>query len=171
MIKNEILRIWVNRVFAFIAGGLVVFIVLQFTIGSINDDLSKQTKAFDDIKYEAGRLLEESKTYFENNDYNNAKRRLDTLFEKHSTSKEAIEGKTLYVKIEKAQEEADKKWAAAVMGIRNEWEKSMAKQWREELNNQFEKERDALEKNMDNKLNNEWNNSESQIRMEWEKKI
>ena len=171
MIKNEMLRIWVNRVFAFLAGGLIVFIILQFTIGSINNDLSKQNKALDEIKYESGRLLEESKLSFEKNDYENAKAKLNTLFEKHPASKEAIEGKTLYVEIEKVQEEADKEWDAVETGIRDEWEKSMTILWREELNQEFEKKRDTMEKEMDNKLESEWNKKESQIRIEWEKKI
>ena len=32
MIKNEMVRIWVNRVFSFLAGAVVLFIILQVAV-------------------------------------------------------------------------------------------------------------------------------------------
>ncbi|MBN1698436.1 MAG: hypothetical protein JW881_13055 [Spirochaetales bacterium] len=168
MIKNEIVRMWVNRVFAFLAGGLTIFIILQFTtVSYIEGQNTKLNKELDQIKYEPGRLFEQGKTYFENNDYNNAKRILNTLFEKHPISKETAEGRALYVKIEEKQKERDKKWDAAVGGIRKEWAKSMAIQLKEK----FEREREQLEKDMDSNLDREWERMKNEIRKEWEKQI
>lgn len=166
MIKNEIIRIWVNRVFAFLAGGLLVFIIMQFTVLVIAEGQNEELrKELDEIKYEPGRLLDEGKSYFEKNDYNNAKRILNTLFEKHPISEEVTEGKTLYTKVEKKQEEMDKKWDAAVTGIREEWAKKMAVQLKEE----FEKDRKQLEKDMNYNLDREWEKMKNEIRAEWEK--
>lgn len=175
MIKNEIVRMWVNRVISFLLGGLIVFIILQSTIVSVTEGQNKALKKdLDEIKYEPGRLLDQSKTYFENNDYDNAKRILDTLFEKHPISEETAEGKTLYAKIEKQQVEMDKKWDAAVAGIREDWAKKMVAKFKEEFEKEreeFEKEREQFEKDMDNHLDKEWEKMKSQIREEWEKQI
>ena len=165
IIKNEIIRIWVNRFFAFLAGGLLLFIIMQFTVMSVAEGQKKELKMeLDEIKYEPGRLLGEAKLYFEKNDYNNAKRKLNTLFEKHPISEEATEGKTLYTKVEKKQEEMDKKWDAAVTKIREEWAKKMAVQLKE----QFEKDREQLEKDMNYNLDREWEKMKNKIREEWE---
>ena len=166
MIKNEKARIWVNRVFAFLAGAFVIYIILQITVISVatrqNAELKKN---LDVIQYEPGRLLDEGKIYFKKNDYKSAKEILNTLSEKHPTSKESIEGKTLYIEIEKKQEEMNKKWNAAVVGIRREWAKTMAMQLREK----FEKEKGQMEKDMNNNLDSEWEKIKDQIREEWEK--
>jgi uncharacterized membrane-anchored protein YhcB (DUF1043 family) len=166
MIKNETTRIWVNRVFAFLAGAFVLFIILQIAVisGAKRQNIELK-KNLDEIQYEPGRLLDEGKIYFEKNDYKRAKEILNTLFEKHPTSKERIEGKTLYTEIEKKQEEINNKWDAAVVGIRREWAKTMAMQLREK----FEKERGQMEKDMNNNLDSEWEKIKDQIREDWEK--
>jgi len=166
VIKNEKARIWVNRVFAFIVGGLLVFLIMNFSVAE------KLRKELDESKYEATRLLNDAEAYFENGNYGRAKETLNTLFEKRPGSKEAAEGKRLYAEVElvvekeqKFQKELNRKWEAAVAGIREEWSKSMAGQLREN----FEKDREELEKNMDDILDAEWEKMKDKIREEWEK--
>jgi len=166
MIKNEKARIWVNRIVSLIIAGGLMFLIMNFVVAQ------KIRKELDECKYEATVLLNDAKAFFENDNYNKVKETLDTLFEKHPSSNEAIEGKKLYAEIETAvqkeqelQKELDKKWEAAVGGIREEWAKTMAAQLRVE----FEKTRDQLEKDMDEVLNKEWEKMKDQIREEWEK--
>ncbi|MCK4829950.1 hypothetical protein KA005_80250 [bacterium] len=166
MIKNEKARIWVNRIVSLIIAGGLMFLIMNFVVAQ------KIRKELDECKYEATVLLNDAKAFFENDNYNKVKETLDTLFEKHPSSNEAIEGKKLYAEIETAvqkeqelQKELDKKWEAAVGGIRGEWAKTMAAQLRVE----FEKTRDQLEKDMDEVLNKEWEKMKDQIREEWEK--
>ncbi|MBN2531514.1 MAG: hypothetical protein JXB88_01415 [Spirochaetales bacterium] len=168
MIKNERIRMWVNRIVAFLAGALILFIFLQSTVVSVTEDRNKElVKQLDEIRYEPGRLLNEGKTYFEKNEYDNAKGILNTLFGKHPVSEETAQGKTLYAKIEKLQEEMDKKWEAAVKSIREEWTKKMVTQLKKKL----ETEREDLIKNMDSNLDKEWEKVKDGIRKEWEKQI
>jgi hypothetical protein len=169
MIKNEKARMWFNRIFSFIIGGLLIFLVMTLTVVS---NVKKQNKELTMKLYEPNGLLTDAKTFFENNDYKTAKEKLDTLFEKHPDSNEAIEGKKLYAELEiamqKQQElqiELNKKWEAAVGGIRAGWAKTMAAQLRSE----FEKNREQLEKDMDEVLNKEWEKMKDQVREEWEK--
>ena len=75
------------------------------------------------------------------------------------------EGKQLYAQIEAEQNALDKKWEAAAGAIREEWAITMAAQLRAE----FEKDRETLEKNMDDVLNTEWDKMKDRIREEWEK--
>jgi len=166
MIKNEKARIWVNRIVSLIIAGGLMFLIMNFVVAQ------KIRKELDECKYEATVLLNDAKAFFENDNYNKGIETLDTLFEKHPSSNEAIEGKKLYAEIETAvqkeqelQKELDKKWEAAVGGIRGEWAKTMAAQLRVE----FEKTRDQLEKDMDEVLNKEWEKMKDQIREEWEK--
>ena len=166
MIKNEKARIWVNRIVSLIIAGGLMFLIMNFVVAQ------KIRKELDECKYEATVLLNDAKAFFENDNYNKAKETLDTLFEKHPSSNEAIEGKKLYAEIETAvrkeqelQEELDSKWEVVVGGIREEWAKTMAAQLRVE----FEKTRDQLEKDMDEVLNKEWEKMKDQIREEWEK--
>jgi hypothetical protein len=171
---KENVRIWVNRVFAFLFGGFLLFLIMNFGLvshfKSLNEELKKE---LDECKYEANRLLNDAKAYFENKDYDKAKETLNTLFEKHPGSNETAEGKKVYIELEdtvkkeqKEQEELDKKWEAAVGGVREEWAKKMATQLREEL----VAEREKLEKDMDGILDREWEKMKAEIREEWEKK-
>jgi hypothetical protein len=161
MIKNIMIRVWVNRVFAFLAGGLLIFIIMQTTIVSFTQDQNiKLTKEIDEIKYAPGRLLEEGRAYFEKNDYDNAQKILTTLFEKHPVSEETKLGRMLYAKIENMQIEMDKKWNAALPGIREEWTKKMTVQLKEQF-----------EKDIKNNLDREWENTKRQIKEEWKSQI
>lgn len=166
MIQNVTARVWVNRIFSFLAGGLLLFIILQVSLIS---DLKKRneelTKELDESKYEPSRLLSEGKAYFEKSDYDNAIKTLQTLFEKHPAAKEVAEGKMLFTEIESKQIEMDAKWDAAVGEIREEWAKTLAAQLKEK----FETEREQLEKDMNYNLDREWEKMKDKIREEWEK--
>jgi hypothetical protein len=159
MIKNEKARIWTNRIVSLVIAGGLMFLIMNYGVAE------KLRKELDSSKYEATGLLNDANAYFENKDYYRAKETLNTLFEKRPGSIEAVEGKKLYTQMEEAQKALDTKWEAAVGGIREEWAIAMAAQLRED----FKKEGEELEKNMDNKLNNEWEKMKDTIREEWEK--
>ena len=166
MIKNEKARMWVNRIVSLIIAGGLMFLVMNFYVAG------KIRKELDECKYEATGLLNDAKASFENKDYDKAKETLNTLFIKHPDSNETAEGKKVYAEIEDAvknQEELDKKWEAAVGGIREKWAKTMVVQLREQLKEKAITEKDELEKNMDDMLNSEWDKVKEEIREEWEK--
>jgi len=162
MIQNEKTRIWVNRVIAFLVGALLIYAVISLSVvknvKAENEELKKEL-------YEPGRLLTSAKGLFENRNYGEAKKTLDTLFENHPGASEMAEGKQLYAEIEAEQNALDKKWEAAVGAIREEWATTMATQLRAE----FEKDRETLETNMNDVLNTEWDKMKDRIRDEWEK--
>jgi hypothetical protein len=159
MIKNDKTRIWVNRIASMVIAGGLMFLVMNF---AVSDKLRKELDA---SKYEATELLKDAQAYFENEDYGRAKQTLTTLFEERPSSKEAVEGKKLYTQIETVQKELDVKWEAAVGGIREEWAIAMATKLRED----FRKEGEKLEKNMEDLLNSEWEEMKDSIREEFEK--
>jgi len=170
MIKNEKARIWVNRIVSLIIAGGLMFLIMNLYVAE------KIRKELDECKYEANRLLNDSKAYFENKDYDKAKETLNTLFEKHPGSNETAEGKKVYTVIEdtekkeqKKQEEMDIKWEAAVGGIQEGWAKTMAAQLREQLKEKANKEKEELEKDMNDVLNEEWEKVKDKVREEWEK--
>ena len=159
MIKNDKTRIWVNRIASMVIAGGLMFLVMNY---AVTDKLRKELDA---SKYEATELLKDAQAYFENEDYGRAKETLTTLFEKRPSSKEAVEGKKLYTQMETSQKELDGKWEAAVGGIREEWAIAMATKLRED----FKKEGEQLEKNMEDLLNSEWEEMKDSIREEFEK--
>ncbi len=165
MIKNEKVRIWVNRVFAFLVGGALVFLILNVTlVSSIKNQNEELKKGLEESQYGAKRLLDNAKAYFEDKEYVKAKETLDTLFEKQPGSNETAEGKKMYTEVQdmikkeqKKQEEMDKKWEVAVEAIQEKWQKEKAAQLRE----QFEKE-------VNDTLDKEWEKVKEKIREEWE---
>ena len=159
MIKNDKTRIWVNRIGSMVIAGGLMFLVMNY---AVSDKLRKELDA---SKYEATELLKDAQAYFDNEDYGRAKETLTTLFEKRPSSKEAVEGKKLYTQMETSQKELDTKWEAAVGGIREEWAIAMATKLRED----FKKEGEQLEKNMEDLLNSEWEEMKDSIRQEFEK--
>ena len=164
--KNGKSKIWINRIVSLIIAGGLMFLVMNFYVAN------KIREELDECKYEATLLLNDAKASFENKDYDKAKETLNTLFIKHPDSNETAEGKKVYAEIEDAvknQEELDKKWEAAVGGIREEWAKTMVVQLREQLKEKAITEKDELEKNMDDMLNSEWDKVKEEIREEWEK--
>jgi len=168
MIKNESARTWVNRIVAFLAGGLLIFIVLQVTIISDAAVANNQLKSqLDTMKFEPAKLLAEAKTFYGSNKYASAKETLDLLFIKHPASAEAGEGKVLYAAVDVRQTAMDKKWDAAEAGIREAWTKNMTVQ----LKAQFEKERAQQEADMIANLDNEWEKAKARVRADWENQI
>jgi len=162
MIKNENTRMWVNRVFAFLFGALLIFLIMNF---SIVRNVKNENAELKSELYEANRLLTDAKALYENKNYGAAIETLNSLFEKHPGSPEMAEGKQLFTEIEAEQKSLDKKWETAVVGIRAEWAKKMAA----ELRAQFEKDRETLETNMNDVLDTEWEKMKDEIRKEWEK--
>jgi hypothetical protein len=59
----------------------------------------------------------------------------------------------------------DRKWETAVAAIRAEWAKKMAAG----LRAQFEKDKETLEKNINDNLYAEWEKMKVTISVEWEK--
>ena len=166
MIQNETTRVWVNRIFAFVVGGLLLFLIMNFSVAE------KLRKELDESKYEAGRLLSDAKANFENKRYDSARESLTMLTEKHPGSNEAVEGNALYTVIEtavqtelKMQSEMDLKWGEAAEGVRKEWELKTAAEMRDKL----VKESDQLEKDMNKILAEEWEKNKTKVREEWEK--
>lgn len=166
MSKNEKAKIWVNRLVSLIIAGGLMFLVMNYIVAE------KIRKELDECKYEAAALLNDAKASFEYKDYDKAKKTLNTLFIKYPDSNETAEGKKVYAEIEDAvknQEELDKKWEAAVGGIREEWAKTMAVQLREQLKEKAGKDEEELERDMDYMLNREWEKVKEETREEWEK--
>jgi hypothetical protein len=162
MIKNEKARIWVNRVLAFLVGALFIYAVMSL---SIVKNVKEENVALKKELYDSSRLLTNAKGFYENKNYGEAMKALETLFEKHPGSTEMVEGKPLYAKIEAEKKALDQKWEAAVGAIREEWAITMAAQ----LRDKFEKDRKTLEENMEDVLNTEWDKMKDKIREEWEK--
>jgi hypothetical protein len=155
-------RIWVNRVFAFLIGAVLIYAVMSLSVvknvKAENAELKKEL-------YDPGKLLTSAKELFGNRNYSEATKTLDTLFEKHPGASEVAEGKQLYAEVEAEQNALDKKWEAAVGAIREEWATKMAAQ----LRATSEKDRVTMETNMNDLLNTEWDKMKDKIREEWEK--
>lgn len=161
MIQNEKVRIWVNRVFAFLVGALLIYAVMSL---SVVQNVKEENEKLKKELYDPGKLLTSAKELFGNRNYGEAKKTLESLFEKHPGASEMVEGKQLYADLEAEQNALDKKWEAAAGAIREEWAIMMAAQLRAE----FEKDRETLEKNMNDVLNTEWDKMKNKIREEWE---
>ena len=165
MIQNEKGRIWVNRIVAFLFGGLIVLAVMSFAVVSpLKDENATVTTQLNEIRTGAVRLLGEATVQFQNKSYDAAKKTLDVLIKEHPTSDEAAQGKQLYAEIEAIVREMDEKWGAASPEIRAEWEKTRTAELRANL----EKERLLVETNLADTLNKEWESSKLDIRREWE---
>jgi hypothetical protein len=165
MAKSEKGRILLNRIVSFLAGGLLVFAVLSFTvIGSAKKQITDLTSALDASQYEAGRLLAEAKNYLAEDNFAAAMSALNVLFEKQPGSAETVEGRKLALTIETAEKAANAKWEAAMPGIRKQWASDLASQLRAKM----EATRVQLEKDMNDTINQEWENSIASIRKAWE---
>ena len=154
MSENGKGRVWVNRVVAFLGGALLLYAVMSLSVVKNVKDENKVLKV---ELYDAARLLTSAKGSYENINYSDAKATLDTLFEKHPSAIETVEGKRLYAEIEAEQNALDAKWESAMGAIREEWATTMATQMRAE----FEKDREAMENNMTDVLNTEWETNKS----------
>jgi hypothetical protein len=158
-------RMWVNRIVAFLGGGLVVAIVLSIAlVGPVNSRNKALKTELDEIQNGAPRLLAEAKAFAEGKDYDNALKTLDVLFVQQPASKEAIEGKKLYATIEATVRDSNMKWEGAMTSIRKAWEKTTAAQLREQG-------RAQVESDMAETLKKEWEKVKDQIRKAWEQDL
>jgi hypothetical protein len=155
----------VNRVLAFLAGGVVVLAIMSFAavapVRSQNEILASQLDA---VQNDAARLLGEAKVLVQSRSYENAQRALNTLFEKQPGSSQALEGRALYAEIETTVQERDRKWEAASGAIRLDWQEAKAA----ELRAKSEQDRELMEKSLSETLDREWEQAKAAIRSEWE---
>ena len=166
MIKNENGRIWVNRVLAFVVGGLIVLAVMSLAVvAPVRAEKEALAKQLDEVQNGAARLLAEAKVLVESKSYDSALKTLSTLFEKQPGSSQVIEGRKLYADIEITVQAKEQKWEAAVGAIRTAWEKATAA----ELLAKAEQDKQLVETGMAETLVKEWNNVKDQIRQDWEK--
>ncbi len=166
MAQKEKKQVWINRVLAFLFGGLVVFAVMSLAVTvPVKSRNATLTKQIDEIQYGAARLLDEANAFILIGSYEKAKSSLESLFEKHPASLEAAEGTALYVEIEATLHESEMKWDAAVETVKTAWESTRA----EEIRAEFEQKRVLMETTMSETLAKEWEKSEATVREEWEK--
>ena len=166
MTKKETMKRYAGRLGFFLAGGLLVFAVMSFTVVNTAQKQNEQlTETLDTSRYEAGRLLADAKAQYEASDYIEAKESLTALFANQPGSQEAVEGKKLMAIVENAEQAANAKWEAAMPGIKQEWGDALAAEIRAEA----DAERAKLEANMDETINKEWDKVKDKVRENWEK--
>ena len=158
MSMNEKTRMTVNRVVALLAGGLLVFAVMSFSVVSnANARIDELSQALDTSRHEAGRLLADAEEQLAAGDYARATRSLETLFEHQPGSAEATEGRALLITVKSQEQETNARWDAAVPEIRAQWTADYAANFRAEM-----------EENMDKKTSDEWAKVANDIREAWE---
>jgi predicted Zn-dependent protease len=164
---NERGKIWVNRLLAFAAGGLLVFAIMSLAVVTpVRREKEALAKQLDEVQNGAARLLAEAKVLVESKSYDNALETLNTLFEKQPGSSEMVEGRKLYTEIEIAVQAKEQKWEAAVGAIRAAWEKARAA----ELLAKAEQDKQLAQTSIAETLVKEWESAKDQIRQEWENK-
>ena len=153
VIGNEGVRVWVNRVIAFLAGGVVVLIVMSAAaVAPVKSQVAALTAELNEAQFGAAELLSEAKMLVASKDYERAQGALQALFDKHPGSGESAEGRKLDTELLTLVQARDQRWEAAVVGVREAWAKAAAT----ELRAQSEKHRVELERNMDTVLEREW---------------
>jgi predicted Zn-dependent protease len=158
-------KIWVNRLLAFVAGGLLVFAIMSLAVVTpVRNEKAALAKQLDEVQNGAARLLAEAKVLAESKSYDNALETLNTLFEKQPGSSEVVEGRKLYTEIEISVKAKEQKWEAAVGAIRAAWEKARAA----ELLAKAEQDKQLAETSMAETLITEWEKAKDQIRQDWE---
>jgi predicted Zn-dependent protease len=162
---NERGKIWVNRLLAFVAGGLLVFAIMSLAVVTpVRNEKEALAKQLDEVQNGAARLLAEAKVLTENKSYDSALETLTTLFEKQPGSSEVVEGRKLYTEIEISVKAKEQKWEAAVGAIRAAWEKARAA----ELLAKAEQDKQLAETSLAETLTTEWEKAKDQIRQDWE---
>lgn len=165
MTKTETLKLYAGRIGLFLAGGLLVFAVMSFTVvNTANKQNEQLTETLDTSRYEAGRLLADAEAQYENGDFIEAKKSLTALFENQPGSPEASEGKKLMVNVVSAEKAANAAWEAAMPGIKQEWGATLAAEIRAEA----DAERAKVEARMEETINKEWDKEKDKIRENWE---
>ena len=159
-------------ILSFAAGGLVVFLILYFTVVmGLNRDYNETKEKLAD---EPGKLLDRAEKHFENGDYDRANETLEKLSEKYPNSGEAVEGEELSVEIERTIEEEngrrkalDREWEKAEEVVKDGWKKAQAAFLRKEM----ERRMAQLESNLDEILEGEWERIKRRARKEWEEMV
>jgi len=156
---------FVKRIFSFLAGALLTFAVMSFTVvakeKAQNADL---TAALDASRYQAGRLLSDARAQLANREYEGARTSLGTLFEKYPGSTESAAGKVLFAEVAEANKAADAKWAKVLPDIKQKWTADRVAAIRGES----EAARLQMEKGLSDKLAQEWENAKDAVRKDWE---
>ncbi len=166
MTKTESMKLYAGRIALFLAGGLLVFAVMSFTVvNTVKKQNEELTKTLDISRYEPGRLLADAEAQLESKNYIEAKESLTTLFTNQPGWEEAGEGKALMMIIEEAEKVANANWEAAMPDVKQKWSEELAA----EILTKSDKERTVLEENMDETINKEWEKVKSEVREEWEK--
>jgi len=164
---NESGRIWMNRLVAFVAGGLLVLAIMSFAVVTpVRRDREALAKQLDEVQNGAARLLSEAKGFVENKSYGKALETLNTLFTKQPGSSEVVEGRKLFTEIEIKTRANQQKWEAAVGAIRAAWEKARAA----ELLAKAEQDKQLAATSIADTLVKEWESAKDRIRQEWENK-
>jgi hypothetical protein len=157
-------RVWVNRIVAFLGGGLLTLLVLSIAVtGPANNRNKMITAELDQIRNGAPRLLAEARAFADSKDYVNTLKTLDVLFVQQPVSTEAVEGRKLYAATQKTILDGNTRWDAAMVSIRSAWEKTTAAQLREQARTQ-------VESDMTDTLAKEWDKAKDQIRRDWEER-
>jgi len=165
MTKSDGPRVWANRLLSFVAGGLLVLIIMSLAVVSpVKSENVALTKQLDELENGAARLLGEAGAYMANGSYSNALRTLETLLEKHPGSNEAVEGKTLSAEITTVIALNNEKWEASMTAVRSAWEKSTAAKLRADA----DAVRQGVDATMADTLDAQWEQNKTRIRQEWE---
>lgn len=155
--KDEKSRLTINRIIAFVAGGLLVFLAMSATVVSgANKQVADLKQQLEASVYEPGKLMAAAKAEVQSKDYKKAGETLNALFEKHPGSPEAVQGKILYDSAMASEKKLNDKWDVAVVDIRNKW----ASQEGLRLRTQYEKD-------LGDTLNQEWDKVKDQMRVDW----
>lgn len=167
MSNGENTKVIVKRIATFLAGALLTFAVMSFTVVAKEKKQNEElTAALDASRYESGRLLSDAKAQLEGRDYERARTSLDTLFDRYPGSSESAEGKLLLVEIDAANAAADAKWAKASPALKQKWTEDRVAALRAES----EAARAMMEDGLNDKIAQEWENSKDAVREEWEAK-
>ncbi len=165
MAQNEKSKLNVNRLLAFLVGGLLVFGVMSLTVvKSVRTENTELTEALDVSRYEAGRLLSGAEAQFAAGDFVEARASLEALIENQPGSAEAVEGRTLLVAVQTAISEAEARWEQELPGIRDAWSAEMAAK----LLADSDDVRAKLESEMEATINAAWERAKADVRSDWE---
>ena len=165
MAQSEKTKVNVNRVVAFLAGGLLVFAVMSLTVvRNLRSENTELTEALDVSTYEAGRLLTAAQAQFAAGEYVKAGASLEALLENQPGSAEAEEGRTLLVAVQTAISEANARWEQELPGIRDAWSAELV----EKLLADSDDAREKLESDMEATINEAWERAKADVKADWE---
>jgi hypothetical protein len=157
--QNEKAKLYLNRILSFLVGGALVFAVMSVAVvADSKRQVADLKQELDVALYEPGTLLNAAKADFSSKKYRESMVSLDSLFEKHPGSPEAIEGGTLYDSMSASEKKADDKWAAAVDGVKRKWVAAESlRLWAQ------------AEQDMAVALNQGWEGAKDKARADWER--